>query len=109
MHCACIRLALCVGGRRRDFVGCALLLLCRGGNLRCSRVDLNARPLHLADQLAQKPGFALRSTKQHVNAVMEEIAGTGRSANDADTLVAALGDQESVEASRRYLAARAKR
>jgi enoyl-CoA hydratase/carnithine racemase len=58
----------------------------------------------LAAELALKPAFSLRATKTHVNAVMDEIAGVGRNANDADTLVAALQDPESRDASRRYLA-----
>ena len=57
----------------------------------------------LAAVLASKPAFSLRATKTHVNAVMDEIAGVGRNANDADTLVAALHDPESREAGRRYL------
>jgi enoyl-CoA hydratase/carnithine racemase len=60
----------------------------------------------LAAELASKPAFSLRATKMHVNAVMDEIAGVGRNANDADTLVAALQDPESREASRRYLRAK---
>jgi enoyl-CoA hydratase/carnithine racemase len=60
----------------------------------------------LATELAGKPVFSLRATKMHVNAVMDEIAGVGRNANDADTLVAALQDPESREASRRYLRAK---
>ena len=60
----------------------------------------------LATELAGKPGFSLRSTKRHVNAVMDEIAGVGRNANDADSLVVALQDPESREAARRYLASR---
>jgi enoyl-CoA hydratase/carnithine racemase len=60
----------------------------------------------LADDLAAKPEFALRTTKQQVNAVTEEIAGTRRNANDADTLAAALADPESRATSHRYLAAR---
>jgi len=48
----------------------------------------------------------LHSTKQQVNAVMEEIAGTGRSAGDADMLVYAMRDTESREATARYLAQR---
>ena len=60
----------------------------------------------LAAELATKPAFSLRATKTHVNAVMDEIAGVGRNANDADTLVAALRDPESREASRRYLRTR---
>jgi enoyl-CoA hydratase/carnithine racemase len=57
----------------------------------------------LAAELATKPAFALRTTKQQVNAVTEEIAGTRRNANDADTLAVALHDPESRAASRRYL------
>ena len=71
--------------------------------------ELSATVDALAERLARQPGFALRSTKQHVNAVMEEVAGTGRSASDADRLTAALSDPESVAASRRYLEGRAKR
>jgi enoyl-CoA hydratase/carnithine racemase len=68
--------------------------------------DLVAEAGALAAELADKPWFSLRATKQHVNAVMEEIAGTRRNANDADTLVAALGDAESRAAGRAYLAAK---
>ncbi len=62
-----------------------------------------------AAELAAKPMFAIRATKSQVNAVMEEIAGTGRNANDADTLLAALADPESRQASRDYLASRGRR
>jgi enoyl-CoA hydratase/carnithine racemase len=65
--------------------------------------DVVSTAEHLAAELASKPAFALRATKTHVNAVMDEIAGVGRNANDADTLVAALRDPESRDASRRYL------
>jgi enoyl-CoA hydratase/carnithine racemase len=68
--------------------------------------DLIGAAQTLADELAGKPEFALRTTKQQVNAVTEEIAGTRRNANDADTLAAALADPESRATSRRYLAAR---
>lgn len=71
--------------------------------------DLDRAVDSLAAELAAKPGFALRTTKQQVNAVMEEIAGTRRNAGDADTLAAALADPESREVSRRYLEARARR
>jgi len=71
--------------------------------------ELDAAVAELAQQLADKPAFALRTTKQQVNAVAEELAGTRRNANDADTLVAALADEESVAASRRYLQRRAGR
>lgn len=62
----------------------------------------------LAAELASKPGFALRATKTQVNAVMDEIAGVARNANDADTLAVALRDPESRAAGRAYLAARTK-
>jgi enoyl-CoA hydratase/carnithine racemase len=68
--------------------------------------DLLGAAQTLADELAGKPEFALRTTKQQVNAVTEEIAGTRRNASDADILAAALADPESREAGRRYLAAR---
>jgi enoyl-CoA hydratase/3-hydroxypropionyl-coenzyme A dehydratase len=48
----------------------------------------------------------LRTTKEQVNAVMEEIVGTGRNAADADSLVYAMHDPESKAASARYLAER---
>jgi enoyl-CoA hydratase/carnithine racemase len=60
----------------------------------------------LATELAGKPAFALRSTKAHVNAVLDEIAGVGRNANDADSLLVALHDEESRATSRRYLESR---
>lgn len=64
---------------------------------------LDATVAELAASLAAKPGYALRTTKQQVNAVMEEIAGTRRNAADADALVVALNDPESRAASRAYL------
>jgi enoyl-CoA hydratase/carnithine racemase len=60
----------------------------------------------LAAELASKPAFALRATKTHVNAVLDEIAGVGRNANDADSLLVALHDEESRATSERYLASR---
>lgn len=71
--------------------------------------DLDDTVSRLAAELAAKPGFALRTTKQQVNAVTEEMAGTARNASDADTLFAALADPESREATRRYLEARARK
>ena len=65
--------------------------------------DLAAHVDALAAELAAKPGYALRTTKQQVNAVTEEIAGTRRNAADADALVFATYDSESREASARYL------
>ncbi len=70
------------------------------------RDELDSAASGMAAELASKPGFALRTTKQQVNAVMEEIAGTRRNASDADVLAVALSDPESREASLRYLEAR---
>lgn len=63
----------------------------------------------LAVSLAQKPMYALRTTKQQVNAVTEEMIGTRRNAADADALVIATFDKESREASARYLASKNKK
>ena len=65
--------------------------------------SLAAHTENLAADLAAKPGYALRTTKQQVNAVTEEMIGTGRNASDADALVFATFDRESREASAAYL------
>lgn len=72
------------------------------------RADLDRHVTELATSLAAKPLYALRATKAHVNAVTEEIAGTGRSVQDADSLVYAMRDPESRRVSAEYLAARRK-
>ena len=68
--------------------------------------DLETTVTELALNLASKTLYSLHSTKQQVNAVMEEIAGTGRSAGDADMLVYAMRDPESRDATARYLTQR---
>ena len=68
--------------------------------------NLDFTVTELAENLASKTLYSLHSTKQQVNAVMEEIAGTGRSAGDADMLVYAMRDPESRKATARYLAQR---
>jgi enoyl-CoA hydratase/carnithine racemase len=68
--------------------------------------ELEQTVLGLGGDLAAKPGFALRTTKQQVNAVMEEIASTARNTTDADVLGSAMTDPESRAASRRYLASK---
>ena len=62
----------------------------------------------LAESLAAKPGYSLRTTKQQVNAVTEEMIGTARNANDADSLVIATYDAESRAASAAYLKSKKK-
>jgi enoyl-CoA hydratase/carnithine racemase len=71
--------------------------------------ELEATALELARSLAAKAAHAIFSTKQHVNAVTEQMVGTMRSWSDADGLVTALGDAECAEARRAYLAARRRR
>lgn len=65
--------------------------------------ELAAHVEALAQSLAAKPGYSLRTTKQQVNAVTEEMIGTARNANDADSLVIATYDAESRAASAAYL------
>lgn len=71
--------------------------------------ELDAAVTQLAAELAGKPAFALRVTKQQVNAVMEEIGSTRRNTSDADVLSAAMADEESRATSRAYLARRQNR
>jgi enoyl-CoA hydratase/carnithine racemase len=68
--------------------------------------ELDAAVDQLAKELAGKPAFALRVTKQQVNAVMEEMGSTRRNTSDADVLTAAMADEESRATSRAYLARR---
>jgi len=70
--------------------------------------DLVAAADDLAAELASKPRFSLVATKTQVNAIMDEIAGVGRNANDAHTLASALRDPESRAASQAYLTSRNK-
>lgn len=57
----------------------------------------------LASALASKPRLLLTQTKQLVDAAVENAYSTGQSFRDADAMLAALGDQESRAATRRYL------
>lgn len=69
--------------------------------------DALSRAMALATSLSDKPGYALRTTKQQVNAVTEEMIGTARNAADADALVFATYDAESRAASAKYLSRKA--
>ena len=57
----------------------------------------------LAQTLASKPQFALSATKRQVNAVTDAIADPRSALNDADVLLSATRDPESVEAGEAYL------
>jgi len=77
-------------------------------NTIVSDAELNDYVQALAESLAAKPGYSLRTTKQQVNAVTEEMIGTARNANDADSLVIATYDAESRAASAAYLKSKKK-
>jgi len=70
--------------------------------------QLDAEVEELAESLSRKASHALFSTKAHVNAVTDQMLGTGRSWADADGLVTAFADPECGQARRDYLASRAK-
>ena len=57
----------------------------------------------LVSMLLDKSRLTLEATKRHTNAVTEGMVATARSWNDADSLVTAMRDPESREASARYL------
>ena len=57
----------------------------------------------LVQLLLTKSALTLAATKANVNAVTESMVGTGRSWNDADSLVTALRDPESRAAGAAYL------
>ncbi|MEN9803287.1 MAG: hypothetical protein RIS41_134 [Actinomycetota bacterium] len=68
--------------------------------------ELTSHVEELARSLAAKPQYALRTTKQQVEAVMDEIASTMRNTTDADVLVYAMHDAESRAVSAKYLTER---
>ena len=57
----------------------------------------------MAEAVASRPRVAVLATKRHVNAVTDQMVGTGRSWSDADGLTAALRDPEGRESALRYL------
>ncbi len=60
----------------------------------------------LAARLAAQPAYSLEVTKRHVNAVAEESGSTADAVRDADVLLGALADPESVAKMRSYLQGR---
>ncbi len=65
--------------------------------------ELAGQAQAVAEKLASQSAYALRVTKQHVDAVAEESGSTAQSYRDADTLLAAVSDEESLEVMARYL------
>ena len=57
----------------------------------------------LAEQLASKPAYALRTTKHQVNAALEEMVHSRDYASDADIFAFAVHDPESRAVGERYL------
>ena len=68
--------------------------------------ELDAAVERLVAMLAAQPAYALSVTKQHVNAVAEEAGSTAASALEAQSLLGALRDRESLETMARYLSSR---
>ena len=66
--------------------------------------DLDSAVDGLAEEVASRPRAAVLATKRHVNAVTDQMVGTGRSWSDADGLTAALRDPEGRASREAYLA-----
>lgn len=62
----------------------------------------------LAELLASKPAYALRTTKQQVNAALEEMVHSRDYVSDADIFAFAVHDPESRAAGERYLQSKKK-
>lgn len=62
----------------------------------------------LAEQLASKSAYVLRTTKQQVNAALEEMAHSRDFASDADIFAFAVHDPESRAVGERYLQSKKK-
>jgi enoyl-CoA hydratase/carnithine racemase len=82
---------------------------CRFLNRVVADDDLEEEVAATAGALASKSRLLLTQTKQLVDAVMEDAFSTGQSFRDADAMMAALRDEESRAATRRYLEGRAVR
>jgi enoyl-CoA hydratase/carnithine racemase len=65
--------------------------------------ELDAAVEELVGQLETKSALTLSATKRHTNAVTEGMVATVRAWNDADSLVTALHDPESMAVAAAYL------
>lgn len=72
-------------------------------NRLVSDEDLHAHVEAVATDLAQRPRFLIRQTKQLVDALVEDAYSTRQSFRDAEVTMAAAHDEESLAAMRRYL------
>lgn len=66
--------------------------------------ELGPTAEQIAETLASQPAYSLELTKRHVNAVAEEAGSTAESVREAETLLSALRDEESLAAMARYVA-----
>jgi hypothetical protein len=65
--------------------------------------DLQAEVEALAVDLAKRPRFLIRHTKQLVDALVDDAYSTPQSFRDAEVTMAAAHDEESLAAMQRYL------
>jgi enoyl-CoA hydratase/carnithine racemase len=65
--------------------------------------ELEGEAERWAEKLASQPAYSLTLTKRHVNAVAEEAGSTAHSFREAETLLEALRDEESLAAMAAYL------
>lgn len=65
--------------------------------------ELDSAVDQLVASLVNKPALGLAATKRYTNAVTEGMVGTARAWSDADALVTAVHDPESLAAAAAYL------
>lgn len=71
--------------------------------------QLDAEVAALAESVASKAPLTVEATKRHVNAVTSQMVGTGRAWSDADSLIAALHDDDCRDARTAYLESHTRR
>jgi enoyl-CoA hydratase/carnithine racemase len=86
--------------------GAAQALAWRLVNRVVPTADLDSAAAQWAQRLAQRPLNALRTTKQRFREANEMLCSSAGSERDADTLLAAYRDPETLAAQQRYMARR---
>jgi enoyl-CoA hydratase/carnithine racemase len=71
--------------------------------------DLDAEVEELVSNVASKAPLTVEATKRHVNAVTSQMVGTGRAWSDADSLIAALHDDDCRDVRKAYLESHTRR
>ena len=72
-------------------------------NRVCTQDGLEGETSELAQCLLSKPSVPLLITKEHVNAVAQELASTDASFSDGDLLLGLLQDPETMQAVTDYI------